>query len=179
MAKRDAADAGVVIKKYANRRLYNTASSQYVTLEDLSALVHEGVDFTVVDAKSGEDLTRSVLTQIIFEQENKGENLLPIAFLRKLISFYGGQVQSLLPTYLEASLKSFAEGQERLMSSISTPDAVKMFEEQTKRNMEMFSKTMSAFTPFTPKGPEKSAEVDGLKSQLDALQKQIEELAKR
>ncbi len=179
MSKSTPTGEPVVIKKYANRRLYNTESSQYVTLEDLALLVHAGTDFVVHDAKTGEDLTRSVLTQIIFEQENKGENLLPIAFLRKLISFYGGQVQSLLPNYLEASLKSFGEGQERLMASITPPDTMKLFEEQTKRNMEAFSKAMTTFTPFAPKPPEKPTDVEGLKSQLDALQKQIEDLAKR
>ncbi|MGE5566394.1 MAG: polyhydroxyalkanoate synthesis repressor PhaR, partial [Parcubacteria group bacterium] len=111
-----AGDGRVVIKKYANRRLYNTASSSYVTLEHLADMVKEGVDFVVYDAKTGEDITRSVLTQIIFEEENRGAgtNLLPIQFLRQLIRFYGDNMQAFLPSYLELSLESFAKQQERL-----------------------------------------------------------------
>ena len=108
--------APITIKKYANRRLYNTASSSYVTLEHLSDMVKEGVDFVVYDAKTGEDITRPVLTQIIFEEENRGggQNLLPIQFLRQLIGFYGNSMQSFLPSYLELSLATFAQQQERM-----------------------------------------------------------------
>ena len=111
-------EARVVIKKYANRRLYNTASSSYVTLDHLSDMVKEGVDFVVFDAKTGEDITRSVLTQIIFEEENRGAgtNLLPIQFLRQLIGFYGNNMQAFLPSYLELSLEAFSKQQERLRS---------------------------------------------------------------
>ena len=113
------ADSPVHIKKYANRRLYNTQSSSYVTLEQLAAMVKEGVDFVVVDAKSEEDLTRSVLTQIIVEQENKGENLLPIGFLRQLIGCYGDGLQSMLPNYLEATMEAFARNQEQMRGEMS------------------------------------------------------------
>jgi polyhydroxyalkanoate synthesis repressor PhaR len=176
-----ASDDPVVIKKYANRRLYNTASSQYVTLEDLAALVHSGTDFIVHDAKTGEDLTRSVLTQIIFEQESKGENLLPVQFLRQLISFYGGQMQGILPSYLEASLKSFAEGQEKLVGTMGGTDMFRAFEAQAKRNMELFSTALGGFslTPAKPASSTPSPDVDALKAQLDALKQQIDNLGQR
>lgn len=176
-----APDEAIVIKKYANRRLYNTASSQYVTLEDLANLVHGGMDFVVQDAKTGEDLTRSVLTQIIFEQESKGGNLLPVQFLRQLISFYGGQMQGILPSYLEASLKSFSEGQEKLVGSMGGADMFRLFEAQAKRNMEMFSTALSGFslTPAKPAASAPPSEVDALKAQLDALKQQIDNLGQR
>src|ERR1043165_6360295 len=109
----------VVIKKYANRRLYNTAASSYVTLDHLSEMVREGTDFVVLDAKSNEDITRSVLTQIIFEQESKGQNLLPVQFLRRLIRFYGDQMQGFLPPYLEMSMESFSKAQEKMRENMS------------------------------------------------------------
>src|SRR6195256_6685786 len=110
----------VVVKKYANRRLYNTATSSYVTLDDLATLIKEGGDFVVHDAKTGEDLTRSVLTQIIVEQEQKGQNLLPISFLRQLIGFYGDSMQFLVPGYLEQAMVSFARNQEQMRKSLRT-----------------------------------------------------------
>ena len=112
-------DERVVIKKYANRRLYNTASSSYVTLEHLSDMVKKGVDFVVYDAKTNEDITRSVLTQIIFEEESQGQSLLPIQFLRQLIGFYGNSMQAFLPSYLELSLASFAQQQERMRAQLA------------------------------------------------------------
>lgn len=140
-------DKPTVIKKYANRRLYDTGRSSYVTLDDLCTMVKEGRDFVVYDAKSGEDLTRSVLTQIIVEQEGKeGQNLLPITFLRQLIGFYGDNIQSVVPNYLEQSLENFVQNQERFreMFSIST------FEEMNRQNMAMFENAMrAAWSPFT------------------------------
>lgn len=149
----------VVIKKYANRRLYNTASSSYVTLEHLSDMVKEGVDFVVYDAKTGEDITRSVLTQIIFEEENRGggQNLLPIQFLRQLIRFYGDQMQAFVPSYLEMSLANFAKQQERFRSQFSAmaPGAgiggtagLGAYEEQIRQNMALFDRAMKMFSPF-------------------------------
>src|SRR5215831_17640845 len=143
----------ITIKKYANRRLYNTGTSTYVTLEDLAAMVKTGEDFVVYDAKTGEDITRSVLTQIIFEQENKeGQNLLPINFLRQLIRFYGDSMQKLVPSYLDMSLESFTREQEKFRQQITqafgaTPFGP-MVEEQVRRNMEMFKQAFSMFTPF-------------------------------
>jgi polyhydroxyalkanoate synthesis repressor PhaR len=153
----------VVIKKYANRRLYNTGSSSYVTLEHLREMVKEGVDFVVYDAKTSEDITRSVLGQIIFEEESRGEqNLLPIQFLRQLISFYGGQMQSLVPSYLEMSLNAFAQQQERMREQFTGAfgggDAYGMFQEQVRQNMALFDRAMKMFTPFAYMRPEDAAQ---------------------
>ena len=143
-----------VIKKYANRRLYDTGRSSYVTLDDLCTMVKEGRDFVVYDAKTGEDLTRSVLTQIIVDQESKeGQNLLPIPFLRNLIGFYGDSMQNLLPNYLEQTLDTFAKNQERFqeMFPMST------FEEMSRQNMAMFEQAMKAWKPFIPGSTSKGA----------------------
>ena len=183
----------IEIKKYANRRLYNTGTSTYVTLEDLAAMVKAGEDFIVHDAKSGEDITRSVLTQIIFEQENKeGQNLLPAAFLRQLIRFYGDSMQMLVPRYLEVSLESFTREQEKFREQMAQAFGVSPFgalEDQVRRNMEMFERAFSMFTPFArregqnpaaPGAPDKPAgkpaDIDELKRQLDEMQKKIERL---
>jgi len=156
----------VVIKKYANRRLYNTASSSYVTLEHLSDMVKEGIDFVVYDAKTNDDITRSVLTQIIFEEENRGggQNLLPIQFLRQLIGFYGNSMQAFLPSYLEMSLESFTKQQERMRTQFAglTPGAMGakgmpgmgVYEEQIRQNMALFDRAMKMFSPFAYARPE-------------------------
>ncbi len=142
----------VVIKKYANRRLYNTGTSTYVTLEDLAGMVKTGEDFIVYDAKTGEDITRSVLTQIIFEQENKGgQNLLPITFLRQLIRFYGDSMQMLVPRYLEVSIESLTREQEKFRQQMSHAFGAGPFaplEDQVRRNMEMFERAFAMFMPF-------------------------------
>src|SRR4051812_47166427 len=144
-------DERVVIKKYANRRLYNTASSSYVTLEHLSEMVKKGVDFVVYDAKTNENITRTVLTQIIFEEESQGQSLLPIQFLRQLIGFYGNNMQAFLPSYLELSLATFAQQQEQLhkhMSSLGT-GPTGPFDEQIRQNLAMFDRAMKMFSPFS------------------------------
>ena len=145
-------DEPTVIKKYANRRLYNTDTSTYVTLDDLCQMVKDGVDFQVFDAKSGEDLTRQILTQIIFEQESKGQNLLPINFLRTVIGFYDNNMREILPHYLEASIKSFESNQEKMREYVSGNmgnfSPFTQFEEAAKQNMAMFRKAFSMFTPF-------------------------------
>jgi len=195
-----AKDEPVVIKKYANRRLYNTGTSTYVTLEDLAGMVKKGEEFTVQDAKSGDDITHPVLTQIIFELENKdGQNMLPIPFLRQLISFYGDQMQMVVPSFLEQSMIAFAKEQERFreqmksamgtgpmdMMKITAP--IKAIEEQTRRNIEMFQNAMRMFTPFPPggqaahsesagKAPEKSEELSELKQQIAAMQRKIDSM---
>ncbi len=143
----------VVIKKYANRRLYNTASSSYVTLEHLSEMVKQGVDFVVYDAKTSEDITRSVLTQIIFEEENRGQqNLLPIQFLRQLIRFYGDSMQAFVPSYLELSLNSFTQQQEQMRQqfggAFAQPRAMGYFDDQVRQNMQLFDRAMKMFSPF-------------------------------
>ncbi len=189
----------IVIKKYANRRLYNTGTSTYVTLEDLSEMVKKGEEFTVQDAKTGEDITHSVLTQIIFELENKdGQNMLPIPFLRQLIAFYGDQMQMVVPSFLEQSLKSFSLDQDRIREQLTsvigkTPigmmglDApMKAMEETVRRNTEMFQNALTMFTPFAAKpdavAPAAPVENDGLselKEQIAAMQRKIETLGKK
>lgn len=151
--RQDQAKNATVIKKYANRRLYNTATSTYVTLEDLARMVKDGTNFIVYDAKTGEDITRSVLTQIIFEEENKGENnsLLPINFLRQLIQFYGNSMQGMVPGYLEFSLGNLTKEQDKVRKQMTEAfggDAFKSMEEQAKKNMQMFQDSLKMFTPF-------------------------------
>ena len=185
----------VVIKKYANRRLYNTASSSYVTLEHLSDMVKKGVDFVVYDAKTNEDITRSVLTQIIFEEESQGQSLLPIQFLRQLISFYGNSVQAFLPSYLELSLATFAQQQERLrgqLGALGGTAGMGPYEEQIRQNLALFDRAMKMFSPFAYAKPDepatapaaaKPAEASSdealteLRKQMAAMQAQIEKLA--
>jgi len=152
----------VTIKKYANRRLYNTGTSTYVTLEDLAVMVKNGEDFAVFDAKTGEDITRSVLTQIISEQENKegAQTLLSISFLRQLIRFYGDSMQMLVPRYLETSIDSLTREQQKFRDQISTAFGVTPFgglDEQVRRNMEVFQRAFSMFTPFARREEEASA----------------------
>jgi polyhydroxyalkanoate synthesis repressor PhaR len=200
-----AAGQRVIIKKYANRRLYNTASSSYVTLEHLADMVKEGVDFVVYDAKTNDDITRSVLTQIIFEEENRGggQNLLPIQFLRQLIGFYGNSMQAFLPSYLEMSLESFAKQQERLRGQLSNLAPGKMpgmgvYEDQIRQNMALFDRAMKMFSPFAYVRPEDAAAAQAeqtpapapaapasddslaeLKRQMEAMQEQLAKLANK
>ena len=192
------ADSPVHIKKYANRRLYNTQSSSYVTLEQLAAMVKQGVDFVVVDAKSEEDLTRSVLTQIIVEQENKGENLLPIGFLRQLIGCYGDGLQSMLPNYLEATMEAFARNQEQMREEMSEALSgvfpVRQWEEMGRQNVAMFEQAMAMFQPgpagseaapqaSAPEAPVPEAadetELAALRRQLAEMQRQIDRLGEK
>lgn len=198
--------APTIIKKYANRRLYNTGTSTYVTLEDLAEMVRGGKEFEVQDAKSGKDITHTVLTQIIFELENSsGQTMLPIPFLRQLISFYGDQMQAVVPSYLEQTMNTFMGEQEKMRAQFadlvgttpldmmkvpkSVDGAVKLMEETTRRNMEMFSSAMSMMTPFaeaqTSEAPAKSdAEeakpkgdaLDEMRSQIAEMQKKIDGL---
>jgi polyhydroxyalkanoate synthesis repressor PhaR len=206
----------VTIKKYANRRLYNTAASSYVTLENLAQMVKEGVDFVVYDAKTGNDITRSVLTQIFVEEEAKGDSLLPIGFLRQLIGYYGDSLGGVVPRYLELSMETFARNQEKMREQIggSADNLVpfKQFEEMGQANMKMFQNAMDMFTPYAPgaaegdkdeapppppppeapEEPEEPAEtadesadesagdsIADLKAKLDAMQSQLDKLAKK
>jgi polyhydroxyalkanoate synthesis repressor PhaR len=185
----------VTIKKYANRRLYNTGTSTYVTLEDLAAMVKKGEDFVVYDAKTGEEITRSVLTQIIFEQENKeGQNLLPIAFLRQLIRFYGDSMQMLVPRYLEVSIESLTREQEKFRQQLAQTFGVGGFpslEEQVRRNMDMFERAFAMFAPFARreaqgeaaaepgKPASKTGDIDDLKRQLEEMQKKVDRLSEK
>src|ERR1700726_2978727 len=141
----------VVVKKYANRRLYNTATSSYVTLDDLATMIKQGGDFVVYDAKTGEELTRSVLTQIIVEQEQKGQNLLPISFLRQLISFYGDSMQFLVPGYLEQAMVAFARNQEQMRQSLRATFGMfpfGQFDEMGKQNMALFEQALKMLSPY-------------------------------
>ena len=181
----------IVIKKYANRRLYNTGTSTYVTLEDLAAMVKSGEDFTVYDAKTSEDITRSVLTQIIFEQESKaGQNLLPIAFMRQLIRFYGDNMQMVVPKFLEASIASLTREQEKFREHMAQTFGTSPFaplEDQVRRNMELFQRALAMFPlPFAPrdaqaadaeKPADAGGEIDSLKRQLDDVQKRLNRLS--
>ena len=183
-----ASEKPTIIKKYANRRLYHTGTSTYVTLDDLAEMVKKGHEFIVQDAKTGEDLTRSVLTQIIFEQEGKaGQNLLPIAFLRQLISYYGDSMQALVPSYLDYSIKALSENQQKFrdqMSNAFGPGSFGMMDEHVQKNMAMFRDAMSMFTPFGLGGaahvpPEPEKPVKSPKSELEKLRQEMEEMQKR
>lgn len=155
MSKKPQGSEPIVIKKYANRRLYNTDTSSYVTLEDLCNMVKEGADFIVYDAKSGEDLTRQILTQVIFEQESSGEHLLPTNFLRSIIGFYDNSLKDFVPHYLESTMKTFTGNQEKMREMMgmgtlgSFGQVAQQLEEIGKQNMEMFTKAFSMFKPFT------------------------------
>jgi polyhydroxyalkanoate synthesis repressor PhaR len=193
-------DQPTTIKKYANRRLYNTGTSTYVTLEDLASMVKDGEDFLVYDAKTGDDITRSVLAQIIFEQENKaGQNLLPTTFLRQLIRFYGDSMQMVVPKYLEQAIASLTQEQEKFRKQIAnslsgTPFAP--LEEQVRRNMELFQQTFSMFKPFVPTPgrptsatpeleadasaePAKDTNIDDLRQQMKDMQERLEKMSKK
>jgi len=201
-AAKKSKDEPTVIKKYANRRLYDTGRSSYVTLDDLCEMIKDGIDFVVYDAKSGDDLTRSVLTQIIVEQETKGDSLLPVSFLKQLIGFYGDNLQPLIPNYLEQTLEAFTKNQEQFREQLEkslgagmmnamnpmnnmnqmnpmnnmNPGAMmnpmNAMEEMTKKNMEMFQNTMKAFTPGAAKN-----NIDELKKNMAALQEEIDRLS--
>jgi polyhydroxyalkanoate synthesis repressor PhaR len=193
----------ITIKKYANRRLYNTAKSSYITLDHLSEMVRDGADFVVYDAKTGEDITRSVLTQIIFEEEAKGKAMLPAAFLRQIIRLYGDTLQGMVPGYLEASMEAFTRNQEKMReqmrASFGANAAMQTFETMTRANMEIFQKAMSMMTPHASGGeapkaeaatakagddgaPGKTADADddleSMKTRLREMQAQLDKIAK-
>ncbi len=197
--KNNAETPPVTIKKYANRRLYNTATSSYVTLDHLATMVKEGTDFVVYDAKSGEDITRQVLTHIIVEEEGKGQNLLPIDFLRHLISFYGDSLQSVVPNYLDFSMQAFARNQEQMREymgdALGGVSPLGQFEELGQKNMAMFEEAMKMFMPFyagdgsakKPAGEKEDAadsqeapddQLDDLRGQLQQMQRQLDKLTK-
>lgn len=180
-----------VVKKYANRRLYNTATSSYVTLDELALMVRNGDEFVVYDAKTNDDITRSVLTQIILEEDSKGRNLLPIKFLRQLIGFYDDSLHAFLPRYLELSMENFARHQNQMRGYMQETFGrffpLAQFEEMTRQNMALFRQASSMFQPFTPgsqaeppqeaaPSPQPAADMDDLKAKLDSLQRQLDQL---
>jgi polyhydroxyalkanoate synthesis repressor PhaR len=195
----EAQGAPTVIKKYANRRLYNTATSSYVTLEHLSEMVRGGADFIVQDAKTGEDITRAVLAQIIFDQEGRnGQNLLPVQFLRRLINFYGHQMQGFLPSYLDMSMENFAKSQDQWREQLASTWGGKMpiatFQDMARQNMSLFENALRMWSPFpvagagpaglggkpAPSEAEAGSDPDALtdmKKQLEAMQKQLDQLS--
>ncbi|CAN5389676.1 polyhydroxyalkanoate synthesis repressor PhaR [soil metagenome] len=189
MKKQASGDGIVIIKKYANRRLYNTETSSYITLEHLAAMTREGREFKVVDAKTDDDITHNVLTQIIMEEESRGQTMLPVNFLRQLISMYGDSMQAMVPGYLEASMEAFRRNQEQFKTAVEGAFAHSPFAEIAKRNIAMFEAATTAFkpgaNPLAPAAPTPAAaptgegdDVAALKAQLASLQDKIEKLAK-
>ena len=175
-------DDVVIIKKYANRRLYDTESSSYITLDRLAEMVRQKREFKVIDAKSGEDITHTVLTQIIMDEESRGTNMLPVNFLRQLISMYGGQMQGMVPQYLEASLDAFQQGQSQFRDAMAGALAANPFAEMARRNMELFQNAApgakaEAPRPAATEGA-KAEEIERLKAELAALQAKVEGLGK-
>jgi polyhydroxyalkanoate synthesis repressor PhaR len=179
----------VIIKKYANRRLYNTQSSSYITLDDLSRMTREGIDFQVLDAKTGNDITHAILTQIIMEEEAGGEQMLPISFLRQLISMYGNSMQALMPQYLEATMENFRNNQMKLQETWSASMNPEALAKLAERNMHMFQAAASAFMPgakTAPPSPVPSAapaersgdDLTSLKEQMAAMQRKLDELSR-
>lgn len=179
----------VIIKKYANRRLYNTETSSYITLDLLSQMTREGREFVVVDAKTGEDITHNVLTQIIMEEEQRGKNMLPVNFLRQLIAMYGDSMQSMVPQYLEASMEAFRKNQMQFQEAMKGAFGGGPLAEIAKRNMQMFEAAASAFGPGSPgampgatapaasSDDDKDDEIAELKAQLAALNAKIDKLS--
>ena len=175
----------IVIKKYANRRLYNTQSSSYITLEDLSRMTREGIDFQVLDAKTGSDITHQILTQIIMEEESHGEQMLPISFLRQLISMYGNSMQSLVPHYLEATMDNFRANQRKLQETWQASMGPDALAKRAETNMAMFKAAAGAFMPKNaggaapePKAEKSQNELDALRQQMAEMQKKLDELGK-
>jgi polyhydroxyalkanoate synthesis repressor PhaR len=179
-----AAGETVIIKKYANRRLYNTASSSYITLEDLARMVRENVDFQVIDAKSGDDITHSILTQIIMDEEANGEQMLPVSFLRQLIGMYGNSMQALMPSYLEASMANFRDNQSKIREAFEKGLSATPFAAIHETNMAMMRVAADVFLPGKAKAKDKPAapvaetrdELAVLREQMAAMQKKLDEL---
>lgn len=182
------AEDTIVIKKYANRRLYNTATSSYITLDQLARIVKDGADFVVQDAKSGEDITRAVLTQIIVEEESKGANLLPISFLKQLIGFYGDSMQTFVPRYLELSMESLAKNQEQVRDMVSRtfdqmfPSPTDAVDGMVRNNMAMMRRTMEMFYPeggeASDEAPDRSEDIHALQERIDSLQNQLDRISR-
>jgi polyhydroxyalkanoate synthesis repressor PhaR len=169
-------DDAVIIKKYANRRLYDTARSAYITLDDLATMVRDGREFRVVDAKSDDDITHSVLTQIIMEEENRGSTLLPVNFLRQLIGMYGDNMQGAVPQYLEASMAAFRKNQAQFRSVVEGALGSNPLAELAKRNMEMFTQAAGALIPTRPGDKARDGEIAALKAEIAALKDEVASL---
>ena len=179
------AEEPVIVKKYANRRLYKTRSSSYITLDDLARMTREGIDFKVLDAKTGNDITHQILTQIIMEEESSGgEQMLPIGFLRQLISMYGNSMQAMMPQYLEASMENFRANQQKLQDAFKSTMAPEAFSRLAETNMAMFKAAANAFMPKGEAGaapspaPKPASDIDALREQMAAMQRKLDELGK-
>ena len=182
---KDNGEEPVIVKKYANRRLYNTRSSSYITLDDLARMTREGIDFKVLDAKTGNDITHSILTQIIMEEEAHGEHMLPVGFLRQLISMYGNSMQAMMPQYLEASMDNFRANQQKLQDAFKTSMGPEAFARMGETNMAMFKAAAGAFMPKNaagaapePKAEKSQSELDALRQQMAEMQRKLDELGK-
>ena len=184
MAKRTAEGEPIIIKKYANRRLYNTDTSSYITLDDLAKMVRENVEFQVLDAKSGEDITHTILTQIIVEEESQGgQQMLPVSFLRDLISMYGNSMQAMMPSYLEASMANFRKNREQLQTAFAKGMEANPLAKMAEANLKMMQNAAEAFIPGSrkPSEPVKrsdDSELAQMREQMAAMQKKLDELSK-
>ncbi|MDE1466734.1 polyhydroxyalkanoate synthesis repressor PhaR [Aurantiacibacter sp. D1-12] len=183
MAEKNKTENGtVIIKKYANRRLYNTSSSSYITLDDLAGMVRDNVEFQVLDAKSGNDITHSILTQIIMEEEANGEHMLPVSFLRQLIGMYGNSMQAMMPPYLEAAMANFQDNQSTLQDAFKNSMGADALTKMAEQNMAMFQAAASAFmpgaqtAPASAEEPKDKSEIDALRDQMAAMQRKLDEL---
>ena len=182
-SKEEKGEEPIVIKKYANRRLYNTQSSSYITLEDLARMTREGMDFKVLDAKTGNEITHAILTQIIMEEEANGEQMLPVSFLRQLISMYGNSMQAMMPHYLEATMDNFRANQVKLQEAFKTSMAPDALAKMAETNMAMFQAAAEAFMPKSgvaqapaPKKPAEADELSELRAQMAAMQEKLNKL---
>ncbi|TIX50069.1 polyhydroxyalkanoate synthesis repressor PhaR [Alteraurantiacibacter aquimixticola] len=179
-SKNDKGDEPIIIKKYANRRLYNTQSSSYITLDDLARMTREGVDFQVLDAKTGSDITHAILTQIIMEEEASGEQMLPVSFLRQLISMYGNSMQAMMPSYLEATMDNFRANQANLQEAFKSSMGPDAFAKMAETNMAMFQAAAEAFIPKGGKAAKPAAgdddDLDELRAQMKAMQDKLDKM---
>ena len=184
MAKRTADGEPIIIKKYANRRLYNTDTSSYITLDDLAKMVRENVDFHVLDAKTGDDITHTILTQIIVEEESHGAQMLPVSFLRDLISMYGNSMQAMMPSYLEASMANLRKNREQLQAAFAKGMENNPLAKMAEANFKMMQNAAEAFIPGRNKsgqdkrGPDQSDELAQMREQMAAMQKKLDEMSK-
>lgn len=184
-AKDTTGEAAITIKKYANRRLYNTQSSSYITLDDLAQMVRTGVDFQVLDAKTGADITHAILTQIIMEEETHGEQMLPVSFLRQLIAMYGNSMQAMMPPYLEAAMANFKSNQSSLQEAFQSSMGADALSKMAESNMAMFQAAASAFMPGaggtaapTPAPASDSDDIVSLREQMAEMQRKLDKLGK-
>lgn len=180
MAKRTAEGEAIIIKKYANRRLYNTDTSSYITLDDLAKMVRENVDFHVLDAKTGDDITHTILTQIIVEEESHGTQMLPVSFLRDLISMYGNSMQAMMPSYLEASMTNLRKNREQLQGAFAKGIESNPLAKMAEANFKMMQNAAEAFIPATrkPARDDQSDDLAQMRRQMAEMQKKLDEMSK-